>query len=410
MMAGDMNHRDSNHPNSPGRPASVLIAGGGFAAIEAMLALRALAGERVGVTLISASTALAYRPAATTEVFDATGPLTYGLQDLAGNVGASFRPGRLEAVFPKRRRVRLASDAHLDYDVLVLALGARPISAIPGALVFRDQRDIHLIRDITSKLRAGGARRVVFAVPPARSWPLPLYELALGAAARLREARAAGEVVLVSPETAPLRVFGARASALVADLLAERGVRFIGGADPVRVGRDGALALRSGGSVDADRVITAPRLLGPRITGVPADREGFVTTDALGGVTDLPDVYAAGDMTSFPIKHGGLATQQADVIAQRIAADRGALVKEIQVKHVLHAQLVGGEHPIVLRTELDEFGQPTTATLQHEHPAPDSLQSPAKVHGRYLEPYLHARTPDAPDLVAARGSAPGWSC
>ena len=85
-------------------------------------------------------------------------------------------------------------------------------------------------------------------MPQGCSWPLPLYELALLTATHLQEHGTAGEVVLVSPEITPLEVFGAQASRLVADLLAERGVRFIGESDPQSVERDGALLLGSGGS------------------------------------------------------------------------------------------------------------------------------------------------------------------
>ncbi|HZL48105.1 MAG TPA: FAD-dependent oxidoreductase, partial [Solirubrobacteraceae bacterium] len=234
----------------------------------------------------------------------------------------------------------------------------------------------------------------VFAVPHGCSWPLPLYELALLTATHLKERGVAGEVVLVSPETMPLQVFGAQASQLVADLLAELGVRFIGESDPQHVERDGALSLGSGGSLDADCVVAVPELRGPRITGVPADAWGFITTDSLGAVTGLPDVYAAGDMTSFPIKQGGLAAQQADLIAQRIASENGATVKELRVQHVLRARLIGGAQPVFLRAELDELGQATAATLQHESfEEGASSTAPEKVFGRYLTPYLHTRKP-----------------
>jgi sulfide:quinone oxidoreductase len=379
---------------SPAGPAHVLIAGGGFGAVEAMLALRALAPERVRVTLISPSPVLAYKPAATTEAFDETPPRTYDLQAIAADTGASLRLDRLEAVASQERSVRLASHAYLDYVALVLALGARAARAIPGALTFRDQRDAHHIRRLASELRAGKLHRIVFAVPHGCSWPLPLYELALLTATHLKERDAAGEVVLVSPETMPLQVFGAQASRLVADVLAERGVRFVGESDPKSVERDGALLLGSGESLDADCVVAVPELRGPRITGVPTDGRGFITTDALGGVTGLPEVYAAGDMTSFPIKQGGLAAQQADLIAQRIASDYGAAVKGPRVQHVLRARLIGGTHPVFLRTELDELGQATTATLQHQGLKDGaSVTSPEKVFGRYLTPYLQTREP-----------------
>jgi len=379
---------------SPPASAHVLIAGGGFGALEAMLALRALAPERVHVTLVSASPTLAYKPAATTEAFEETPPRTYDLQAIADDTGASFRVDRLEAVAPHDHSVRLESFAFLHYDALVLAVGTRTTTAIPGALTFHDQREVHHIRTMTSQLHAGQLHRIIFAVPSGCSWPLPLYELALFTATQLQEGDTIGEVVLVSPELTPLQVFGAQASRLVADLLAERGVRFIGESNPQHVERGGALSLGSGETLDADCVVTVPELRGPRITGVPTDPHGFITTDALGGVIGLADVYAAGDMTSFPIKQGGIAAQQADLIAHRITSEDGAAVKEPRVQHVLRARLVGGAHPVFLRTELDELGQATSATLQRQYLQDgESATSSEKVFGRYLTPYLRTREP-----------------
>jgi sulfide:quinone oxidoreductase len=374
--------------------AHVLIVGGGFGAVEVMLALRALAGEHVRVTLVSASPTLAYKPAATAEAFDESPPRTYDLQAIAEDVGASLRLDRLEAVASHDHSVRLKSFAFLQYDALVLAVGARPIRSIPGAVTFRDQREVDHIRRLASELRAGKLRRIIFAVPSGCSWPLPLYELALLTATQLREEGTAGQVVLVSPEITPLQVFGAQASRLVADLLVERGVRFIGESDPQSVEHNGALSLGSGETLDADCVVAVPELRGPRITGVPSDHNGFVTTNTLGGVIGLSDVYAAGDMTNFPIKQGGLAAQQADLIAQRIASTYATDVKEPRAQHVLRARLIGGAHPIFLRTVLDEFGQATSATLQHESLEEDeSSAAPEKIFGRYLTPYLHTRKP-----------------
>ena len=58
-------------------------------------------------------------------------------------------------------------------------------------------------------------------------WTLPLYELAILAAARLRERGVRAQVVITSPEAAPLEAFGADASTAVAELLDARGVEFV---------------------------------------------------------------------------------------------------------------------------------------------------------------------------------------
>ena len=372
------------HGSFGGR-ARVVIAGGGFAALEAALALRALVGEQVELTLVSPDPVLHYRPAATAEAFSQTPERRYDLRTIAGDLGAVYHGARLESVASEERCVRISSGARLDYDALILATGARAIVGIPGALTFRDQRDLAPFRRMLAELEAGVVRRMVFAVPAGCSWPLPVYELALLSAARAEERGLDAEVMLVTPEQEPLALFGRQASRLVRDLMGERGVRFIGSTAGFRALRDGLL-ISFAGSIAAERFVAAPELRGRRIAGVPASWWGFVPTDVCGRAEGLVDVYAAGDMTTFPIKQGGLAAQQADRIAHTIASGLGAPVKELRTDHVLRARLLGGDRTLVLRTELDAFGEPTTAAL--EYVDKNLPASTPKVFGRYLTPYL----------------------
>lgn len=378
--------------------AKIVVAGGGFAALEAVLALRALAGDRVHTTLVCPDHELRYRPAATVEAFGEGVSRTYDLCRIARDLRLTYRAARLDTVAPRMRSVRLSSGLRLEYDALILATGARAVASVPGALMFRDQRDVPLIREVLRELEAGTIQRLVFAVPSGSAWPLPLYELALRAASHARESGIRAAISLVSPERAPLSIFGAKASRLVAGVLADRGVSFRGGSTVTGVRRDGALALQADAAVESDRVITAPQLRATRITGIPARWWGFVPTDAIGRVQGLVDVYAAGDMTTFPIKHGGLAAQQADRIAHTIAASLGAPVKQLRTTDVLLARLIGGERSLLLRAELDWRGQPTTVTLdsQTTH-AKDST----KVFARYLTPYLETFPPPTADHPTA---------
>jgi sulfide:quinone oxidoreductase len=366
-----------------------VIAGGGFAAVEAALALRTLVPGRVRVTVIAPEPLLSNRPAATQEAFTTSSPSSYDLSALLEDIGAEYCRGWLEAVAPRDKRIRLGSGARMDYDALILAMGARASVSIPGAVTFRDQRDLSHVRRLLADLSLGAVRRAVFAVPSGCSWPLPLYELALLTAAHAEEHAVDVQITLVSPETAPLEVFGSQASSLVARELIDRGVQFRGRLVPERVDRDRGLLLTFGGVIPADSVIAVPRLRGPNIVGVPSSWWGFVPTDSLGRVEGLDDVYAAGDITTFPIKQGGLAAQQADVIAATIAASYGATVKQSRTERVLCARLLGGEQPLFLRAELDAFGSPTSATLQHEQAG--TPPGAIKVFGRYLTPYLEAQ-------------------
>ena len=376
-----------------------MVAGGGFAALEVVLALRAIAGRAAGVSLVAPDPVLAYRPAATLEAFSDTAPRAFDLAAIAADLGVRYHRTRVESVGWAHKRVRLASGGTLTCDTLVLATGAQATVGVPGALTFRDQRDLPRLRGVLQELDEGKVGSLVFAVPSGTSWPLPLYELALLSAAHARERGTDAAITLVSPEPRPLAVFGSEASSLVAAELADRGVRFLGASAPDSLCGGGALTVQSGAPIKADRVIAVPRLRGARITGVPTDRWGFVPTDTLGRVQGTAGVYAAGDMTTFPIKHGGLATQQADRIAHTIVAGLGLTPHELRGKPVLEVRLIGGQRPLLLRIELDEFGQPTTATLGHTRS--DRQPSWTKVFGRYLTPYLETRSPLAASLPPA---------
>ena len=384
-----------------GAAAEVLIAGGGFAAVEAVLALRALAGARVSLSILAPDPVFHYRPAATAEPFDASPSRRYDLRAIAGDLGAEFHESRLEAVASRKHLARTAAGARLPYASLILATGARSVVGVPGALTFRDQRDISLIRRLLGELESGRARSIVFASPATAVWPLPLYELALLTARHARERQLPSEVTVVSCEREPLGLFGGQASRSVREMLENAGIRFRGGGAAVSVRRNGSLALADGETIPADRVVALPELRARRIAGVPAKRAGFVPVDSSGRVEGLQDVYAAGDMTTFPIKQGGLAAQQADVVAQTITAGLGIPVKEVRAPRILQTRLLGGDRALFLRTEFDWSGQPTRATLvraDDEHAA-----KTAKVLGRYLVPYLETR-----DAVREHGhAAPG---
>ena len=268
-----------------------MIVGGGFAALETALALRALASERLRLTLISPSRSLAYRPAATSEAF-ADGPSrAYDLATIADDLGATYHRARLEAVAPQQKRVRLATGMTLSYDVLVLAIGARARAGISGALMFRDQRDVPAFQRLLDDADAGRVRHLVFAVPSGCSWPLPLYELALLSATRAQDHDSGVTVTIVTPEAQPLAVFGASASKLIADLLNDLDVRFMPRTSGAAVDRDGGLVTVSGPPIRANGVVAVPQLTAQRITGVPATWWGFVPTDKSGLVEGLVDVY-----------------------------------------------------------------------------------------------------------------------
>jgi sulfide:quinone oxidoreductase len=239
---------------------------------------------------------------------------------------------------------------------------------------------------VVDALAAGSLSRVAFAVPTGITWTLPIYELALLSARSLQRAGVERGLTVVTPERHPLEVFDPAGVRAVEVLLADRHVDLVTAAHPRAAGREG-LELAFGGTLRTDRVVAVPRLVGVRVPGVPGDWNGFVATHPSGRVESSPDVYAAGDLTSYPVKQGGLAAQQADAVAHDIAARVGADVDPPPARRVLRARLAGLAPPLYLRAELDALGRPLDgARVEDEIPWWPS----GKVFGRYLSPYLAA--------------------
>ena len=368
---------------------SVLIAGGGVAALEAALTLSELGEGQIRVELLAPEPSFWYRPVAVAEPFDLGEVRHFDLGQLAGGIGAFVTLGSLTGVDVDRREAKTGSDAVLRYDALLLALGAVPEPAVAGALTFRGPADTPLMRELLEEIERGDVSRIAFAVPWGATWALPAYELALMTAAHLSAVGSYGvELSLVTPEAEPLQLFGHSASEAVRGLLDEAGVSFVGGVSPVALS-DGKLLSLSGGATPADRVVALPRLRGQKIDGIPQTVEGFVSVDEHCGVRGADAVFAAGDITSFPIKQGGIAAQQAVVAAEAIAVLAGAALVPHPFRPVLRGLLLTGNEPQYLRRDL-AGDEPEWAS------ASPIWWPPTKIVGRRLAPFLASLTGEAP--------------
>jgi sulfide:quinone oxidoreductase len=217
--------------------------------------------------------------------------------------------------------------------------------SIPGALTIGVGDGLRRLGPALDGLEAGS--HVVIAIPTGTSWTLPGYEIALMTTAAHPDLR----VSIATPEETPLAVFGRTASAEVAALLNERGIAFLAGAHPVAV-EEGALQQLAAAPVDADLVVAMPGLRGPALAGLPHDAGGFIRVDRHCRVEGVDDVFAAGDATAFPIKQGGLAAQQAVVVAKTIARALGKDLPPTEFKPVLRGLLLTGGLPEYLRADL----------------------------------------------------------
>jgi sulfide:quinone oxidoreductase len=368
----------------------VLIAGGGVAALEAALALRALAGERLSVELCSPRGDFVYRPFAVGEPYGAASILRYDLDELARRIGVSFRPGGIFAVDPAARTATTRDGERIAYEHLLVASGVRMLWAVPGSVTFWGVSDEGGFGSVVRRLRAGMLRDVVFTMPGGNSWALPLYELALlGAAVLAKSGVSDARLRVVTPEDAPLELFGRAVGVEMGELLRERGIEVLSGVHPVAY-EHGRLSVAPGEPIATDAVVSLPRLEGRRIDGLPADPEGFLLVDEHCRVAGTRDVYAAGDVTAFPVKQGGIATQEADVAAEAIAAAAGVEIEPAAFDPVLRGTLWTGEGPRYL------YGRPAgghgeVSRLSREPlwPEPDG-----KIVGRFLSPFLDG-APDA---------------
>jgi sulfide:quinone oxidoreductase len=332
----------------------VLVAGGGVAALEAVLALRSLAAGLVEVELLAPAIEFPQKPLSVRSPF-------------SGEPAPAASFGRIPLVH-HRGALAVVDDGvvvttdggTLRYDRLIVATGARAVEAIHGATTFRGPVSAGAVEAALTR------DRIVFAAPDA-SWTLPLYELALLAGRP--------KVTIVTPEPRPLDAFGSVASDAVARLLDRAGVEFIGDTTP-DAALGGMLTTRDGGTIGADAVIALPRLVPRPIGGLP---EGFLEIDEHARVAGVPRVFAAGDITAGPVKQGGLATQQADAAAERIAFEAGAGNTPRPYRPVLRALLLTGEAPLYLRSGPGGPAQVSRSPLWW----PSS-----KVVGRYLTGYL----------------------
>jgi sulfide:quinone oxidoreductase len=368
--------------NASRTPFRVVVAGAGVAALEAALALRALAGDLVHVELIAPEAEFTYRPLSVAEPFRTDEVRRFPLETLVNAAGATLRSDSLASVEPEQKRVQLTSGDVVEYDAFVLAVGTHAREAVVGALTFRGPQDGPALVALLEQTTAGHVRRLAFVVPAGASWSLPLYELALQTGSYLSDHGTRGvELMVVTPEEHPLSIFGRQASATVAELLELRGIELELGTAAV-AWHDGVLEVAGDRSLEVDAAVAMPQLVGPAVPGLPHDGLGFVPTDLEGRVVGTTDVYAAGDATQFRPKQGGLATQQADAVAAAIAADAGADVQPAPYRPVLRGLLLTGFVPRYLRADVQ-----TGSSVVDTEPL---WWPPAKIVGRHLAPFLAA--------------------
>jgi sulfide:quinone oxidoreductase len=361
----------------------VVVAGGGVAALEAVLAIRGLEESPTPIELLSPSRDFRLQALSVAEPFGGDAR-TLDLAEFCAEHDVVYRPAGVAEVWGGPRRVLTDRGDEVFYDALLMATGARRSSVLPGSHPFRGGGDVAWFGNLLERLRRGAISDVVFAVPRQVKWTLPIWELAMLTATWLAEV-ASGErkITVVTHERAPMEVLGDAASSRVAELLAERGVELEAGVGAVRFDQ-GRLVFEGGKELRADEVVALPGLSVPEIPGVPQGRHGFIGCDAEMRVDGLDRVWVAGDSAWFPIKQGGLAAQQAEVAAAGILRASGAEIEPPPLRPILRGALITGGQPQFIRSEIGADSDAVLTTSPLWWP-------PIKVAGPRLGPYLAAR-------------------
>jgi sulfide:quinone oxidoreductase len=370
-------------------PLKVLIAGGGVAGLEAAFALREFAGDRVALTILAPTDEFVYRPMAVAEPFSSGRAEHYSLAELAEAASATLVHDALAQVDVANQQVRTAGGEELSYDALLVCLGATMHQRYDHATNLNDAHMDELLHGLVQDIEGGYTHSLAVVVPAPMAWPLPAYELALMASERAWDTQTDLAVTVVTPEPSPLAIFGDDVSRALSRLLAERKIEVVTSAHG-EVTEAKTIRIDPGGrSLTADRIVALPELRGPAIIGLPSNNDGFIPVDDYAAIRGVEHVWAAGDATDYPIKHGGVSAQMADTAARCIATLAGVSIEPREFGSVLEGVLLTGGRPRYLR------GQPTTVsgppsellTLEHD-------DHPAKIAARYLTPQLTALTPN----------------
>jgi sulfide:quinone oxidoreductase len=377
LLSPDMNDQGPNPEK-----LRVIVAGGGVAALETTLALAKLAPDHTDVTVIAPNADFAYRPLAVREPF-AYGPASsYPLARIVEGAGATLVVGELGWVDPGTRTIHTTDDKTFEYDALMLALGAQIVPRYTHALTIDDRHLDETLHGVIQDIEGDYLHRLAFVVPDRLAWPLPLYEIALMTAARAYDTSIELDITIVTPEESPLAIFGPAATGAASELLQRAKITTITSAH-AEVPSAREVLINGKRQLEVDRVIALPELYGPSVGGIPLGENGFIPVDAHGRVREVEHVFAAGDATDFPVKHGGVGSQQADAAAESIAAVAGAAVTPEPFHPIIHGMLLTGGDPRYLTARITG-GRGFSSEITD---AP-TWSPPGKVASKYLAPRI----------------------
>ena len=310
FVTGKIDKKPERKPKSS--PTSVVIIGTGAAGGAAAEMLRR-EGYDGPVTLIGADESLPYdRPNLSKDYLAGNAPEEW----IPLRPPEFYREQKIDAfanttvtsIDPKAKQVTLSDGRSLGYGALLLATGADPVHlTIPGA----DLPHVYYLRTLADSRRiiekAKNAKRAVV---------IGASFIGLEVAWSLRERKL--EVAVVGRDSVPLgKVLGTEMGNLVRETHEAHGVKFHLGRTPAAI-HEGYVQLDDGTKLDCDLVVVG---IGVRPNTRLAEQAGIATDN---GVlvnefleTNIPGIFAAGDIARWPHPRAGRVRVEHWVVAQR---------------------------------------------------------------------------------------------
>ena len=310
FVTGKVDRKPERRPKSS--PASVVIIGAGAAGGAAAEMLRRQ-GYDGPVTLIGADESLPYdRPNlskdylagnAPEEWIPLRSPEFYREQKID-----AFTNTTVTSIDPKAKQLTLSDGRSLGYGALLLATGSEPVHlAISGA----DLPHVCYLRTL-----ADSRRMIEKAKNAKRAVVIGSGFIGLEVAWSLRERKL--EVAVIGKDSVPLgKVLGTEMGNLVRETHEAHGVKFHLGRTPAAI-HDRYVQLDDGTKLDCDLVIVGtgvrPNTRLAEQSGIATDN-GVLVNELL--ETNVPGIYAAGDIARWPDPRAGRIRVEHWVVAQR---------------------------------------------------------------------------------------------
>ena len=310
FVTGKIDEKPVRKPKSS--PASVVIVGAGAAGGAAAEMLRR-EGYDEPVTLIGADEFLPYdRPNLSKDYLAGTAPEEWiplrSADFYRGEKIDTFTNTSVTTINPQKKKVTLSDGRSLGYGALLLATGAEPVRlAIPGD----DLPHVCYLRTLADSRRiidkAKGSKRAVV---------IGASFIGLEVAWSLRERKL--EVAVLGKGSLPLeKVLGRELGSLIRETHEANGVKFHLGRKPVAI-QDRYVQLDDGTKLDCDLVVVG---IGVHPNTAIAEQAGIATDN---GVlvnefleTNVPGIFAAGDIARWPDPRAGRIRVEHWVVAQR---------------------------------------------------------------------------------------------